>query len=149
MVSRFLEVPLRLSSKLSSKKQEKEITKRAVTKTATTLIKYGAPEGSRTPNRSVRSRVLYPVELQAHERCAYSIESASNCQEKFRVLTFFLSSREMAETEGFEPSMELQTPYSLSRGAPSASRPRLQFQDAYHTDLPPSCKEKIHQLLKI
>ena len=26
----------------------------------------------------------------------------------------------MAEREGFEPSMELLTPYSLSRGAPSA-----------------------------
>lgn len=25
----------------------------------------GAPEGSRTPNRSVRSRVLYPIELRA------------------------------------------------------------------------------------
>ena len=33
----------------------------------------------------------------------------------------------MAEKEGFEPSMELLTPYSLSRGAPSASRPLLQF----------------------
>ena len=32
----------------------------------------------------------------------------------------------MAESEGFEPSMELQTPYSLSRGAPSAARPALQ-----------------------
>ena len=32
----------------------------------------------------------------------------------------------MAEREGFEPSMELLTPYSLSRGAPSASRPSLQ-----------------------
>ena len=31
----------------------------------------------------------------------------------------------MAETEGFEPSIGLQTLYSLSRGAPSASRPRL------------------------
>src|SRR5690606_9772754 len=31
----------------------------------------------------------------------------------------------MAETEGFEPSMELLTPYSLSRGAPSASRASL------------------------
>jgi hypothetical protein len=31
----------------------------------------------------------------------------------------------MAEREGFEPSMELLTPYSLSRGAPSASRPSL------------------------
>ncbi len=27
---------------------------------------YGAPEGIRTPDRSVRSRVLYPAELQAH-----------------------------------------------------------------------------------
>ena len=33
----------------------------------------------------------------------------------------------MAEREGFEPSMELLTPYSLSRGAPSATRPSLQF----------------------
>ena len=49
----------------------------------------------------------------------------------------------MAETEGFEPSMELQTPYSLSRGAPSASRPRLQFRDGYHTDLLRHCKAKI------
>ena len=31
----------------------------------------------------------------------------------------------MAEREGFEPSMELLTPYSLSRGAPSAARPPL------------------------
>ena len=31
----------------------------------------------------------------------------------------------LAEREGFEPSMELLTPYSLSRGAPSASRPSL------------------------
>ena len=29
----------------------------------------------------------------------------------------------MAVREGFEPSMRLQTTYSLSRGAPSASRP--------------------------
>lgn len=33
--------------------------------------------------------------------------------------------QEMAESEGFEPSMELLTPYSLSRGAPSASRATL------------------------
>ncbi len=31
----------------------------------------------------------------------------------------------MAEKEGFEPSIGLQTLYSLSRGAPSASRPPL------------------------
>lgn len=32
----------------------------------------------------------------------------------------------LAETEGFEPSMRLYTPYSLSRGAPSATRSRFQ-----------------------
>ena len=31
----------------------------------------------------------------------------------------------LAEKEGFEPSMGLLTPYSLSRGAPSATRPLL------------------------
>ena len=31
----------------------------------------------------------------------------------------------LAETEGFEPSMRLNTPYSLSRGAPSATRSRF------------------------
>ena len=33
----------------------------------------------------------------------------------------------LAEKEGFEPSMGLLTPYSLSRGAPSATRPLLQI----------------------
>ncbi len=32
----------------------------------------------------------------------------------------------MVEREGFEPSIELQTLYSLSRGAPSATRTPLQ-----------------------
>ena len=36
----------------------------------------------------------------------------------------------LAETEGFEPSMRLYTPYSLSRGAPSATRSR--FQSHYY-----------------
>jgi hypothetical protein len=40
----------------------------------------------------------------------------------------------MAETEGFEPSIGLQTLYSLSRGAPSATRPHLQ-RDAILTRL--------------
>ena len=30
------------------------------------LKKYGAPGEIRTPDRSVRSRVLYPAELRAH-----------------------------------------------------------------------------------
>ncbi len=37
----------------------------------------------------------------------------------------------LAEREGFEPSMELLTPYSLSRGAPSATRPPLQLAKYY------------------
>ncbi len=32
----------------------------------------------------------------------------------------------LAETKGFEPLMRLNTPYSLSRGAPSATRSRFQ-----------------------
>jgi hypothetical protein len=36
----------------------------------------------------------------------------------------------MAEREGFEPSMEFKAPYSLSRGAPSASRPPLRISFA-------------------
>ncbi len=31
-----------------------------------------------------------------------------------------MKKKQVAEREGFEPSMELLTPYSLSRGAPSA-----------------------------
>ena len=38
-------------------------------------------------------------------------------------------SQHLAETEGFEPSMRLYTPYSLSRGAPSATRSRFQNYD--------------------
>ncbi len=41
----------------------------------------------------------------------YSIQLSYGCSTK------------MAVREGFEPSMQLLTAYSLSRGAPSASRP--------------------------
>ena len=65
-------------------------------------LKNGASEGIRTPDRPVRSRVLYPAELRMH---IYK----------------------MAVKEGFEPSIELLTLYSLSRGAPSASRPSHRY----------------------
>ena len=39
----------------------------------------------------------------------------------------------MAVREGFEPSMRLQTTYSLSRGAPSASRPPHRLAEAHIT----------------
>ena len=39
----------------------------------------------------------------------------------------------MAVREGFEPSIRLQTVYSLSRGAPSASRPPHRLAEAHIT----------------
>jgi hypothetical protein len=55
----------------------------------------------------------------------------------------------LAEREGFEPSMELLTPYSLSRGAPSAARPPLQirvftFKPKPQTELPPGTQRRLH-----
>ena len=46
----------------------------------------------------------------------------------------------MAVREGFEPSIRLQTVYSLSRGAPSAARPPHQNSGVYVTDITPKCK---------
>ncbi len=46
-------------------------------------------------------------------------------------------SGKMAESEGFEPSMELLTPYSLSRGAPSAARPTLQIVQSFQRPFGP------------
>ena len=37
----------------------------------------------------------------------------------------------LAESEGFEPSMQVLPTYSLSRGAPSATRSRLQNQPGF------------------
>ena len=59
------------------------------------LKSYSALYGIRTPGLLVRSQTLYPAELTAH-----------------------------TEREGFEPSIRSPV-YSLSRGAPSASRSSL------------------------
>ena len=59
---------------------------------------YGAPGEIRTPDHLVRSQVLYPTELRAHE-VAYYLDAATACQE----IRFFWIY--MAEREGFEPSM--------------------------------------------
>ena len=69
-------------------------------------VEYGASGRIRTSDRSVRSRVLYPAELRM----------------------------QMAVRRGFEPRMQLLTAYSLSRGAPSASRP------PHHTPLTSASK---------
>ena len=80
-------------------------------------LSIGAPGRIRTSDPQVRSLVLYPAELRARNRVAQYAERAFGCQA-------FLSEKQLAETEGFEPSIELLTLYSLSRGAPSASRAR-------------------------
>ncbi len=69
-------------------------------------VRDGASGRIRTSDRSVRSRVLYPAELRM----------------------------QMAVRRGFEPRMQLLTAYSLSRGAPSASRP------PHHTPLSSASK---------
>ena len=78
----------------------------------------GAPGEIRTPDRLVRSQVLYPAELRALLR---SIKVAHYPCHSRRVSRQDADNIWVAEREGFEPSMELLTPYSLSRGAPSAN----------------------------
>ncbi len=49
---------------------------------------YGAPEGIRTPDRSVRSRVLYPAELLARKD-GYCISLALKVKQKRKKLKLF------------------------------------------------------------
>lgn len=113
------------------------------------FLLYGAPGRIRTSDPQVRSLVLYPTELRAREaetklcqpRWDWSIPFAYP-GDIFRFRSAVRRKRDpdepdrmrahgnatVAESEGFEPSMELLTPYSLSRGAPSASRATLRRQ---------------------
>ena len=84
----------------------------------------GAPGRIRTSDPQVRSLVLYPTELRAQKRNYADPLIARQREIPVSALVFRVS-LQVAETEGFEPSMELLTPYSLSRGAPSASRASL------------------------
>ena len=96
---------------------------------------YGAPGRIRTSDRSVRSRVLYPAELQAHifavrELSVFRYPTSMNNTVKqqlfdnlspcdfYKPLPRFVSRylkleyyipklKIMAESEGFEPSMRL------------------------------------------
>ena len=59
----------------------------------------------------------------------YSIQLSYGRVVERRILTNYapvVNDDNMAESEGFEPSMEFP-PYTLSRGAPSATRPTLRF----------------------
>ena len=44
------------------------------------IVSFGATGGIRTPDRSVRSRVLYPAELQLHKLRDYNITFFAVCQ---------------------------------------------------------------------
>ena len=84
----------------------------------------GAPGRIRTSDPQVRSLVLYPTELRAQKR-NYAEPLGARQRKISDSVQVCRVSPQVAETEGFEPSMELLTPYSLSRGAPSASRASL------------------------
>ncbi len=77
--------------------------------------RYGASWRIRTSDRLVRSQVLYPAELRT------------------RIFVPLRTFARMAVREGFEPSIRLQTVYSLSRGAPSATRPPHRLAEAHIT----------------
>ncbi len=79
----------------------------------------GASWRIRTSDRLVRSQVLYPAELRTRIILLCLLANSNE--------------QEMAVREGFEPSMQLQTTYSLSRGAPSASRPPHRLAEAHIT----------------
>ncbi len=110
-----------------------------------TSLKNGASRRIRTSDRSVRSRVLYPAELWMHRNSfliPYGMSLLLHHTAKYgasrRIRTSDRSVRsrvlypaelwmQMAVRRGFEPRMQLLTAYSLSRGAPSASRPPHQY----------------------
>ena len=115
---------LPLAERSRSKSQPKPQRKDEIENRQDNLIRNGAPGRIRTPDPLVRSQVLYPTELPApKERMRIMLTKKSQVKQ----FVALFHSIEMAEKEGFEPSMELLTPYSLSRGAPSASRPFLRI----------------------
>ena len=76
----------------------------------------GAPGEIRTPDRSVRSRVLYPAELRA--RAWYG--KAAHYAKLTRALSRTTHGIWRRERDS-NPRWRFKPPYSLSRGAPSTS----------------------------
>ncbi len=81
----------------------------------------GASSRCPKPNCPVRRRRTYTCWLPCRTTCSLASLSPDNKKPcKNRVFAV------LAEREGFEPSIRLLTLYSLSRGAPSATRASLQ-----------------------
>ena len=93
-------------------------TKKGIAQRQSLFLGDGAPGEIRTPDHLVRSQVLYPTELRALE-VAYYLDATTACQE-IRFICIWRRERDSNPRWAFDP-------YALSRGAPSASRPSLQF----------------------
>ncbi len=93
----------------------------------------GAPGRIRTHDPLVRSQVLYPTELRALllalrpliAQQTFQLVLQPTLRDLHPARSLTCCCRDLAETVGFEPTMQVLPAYSLSRGAPSASRSRL------------------------
>ena len=87
-----------------------------------------APERIRTSDPRFRRPVLYPAELRV-QKPAKRMRPFMDCQAHNGAASdLCVGGADAAEREGFEPSVELLTLHSLSRRAPSATRPPLHIR---------------------
>ena len=77
------------------------------------------------PGESNRTRGAQTARACPTQRCAPQRSSTTSHHQKSQRAPLGGPLAFLAEREGFEPSMQLLTAYSLSRGAPSASRASL------------------------
>src|SRR5690606_899359 len=77
--------------------------------------------------RGPRSTRRYPLATAPGGRLSrYGGQyDSSGARQAHIILMVLMKSKELAERKGFEPSRQLLTVYSLSRGAPSTTRPPL------------------------
>ena len=81
---------------------------------------FCVPGKIRTPDLLIRSQTLYPAELAAQRKAFISHRGLN-------VKPFCMFCHQMAEREGFEPSVQLPVQH-LSRVPPSAARPPLRIR---------------------
>ncbi len=105
-------------------------------------LSRGAPSASRPPHRITFQNLGIMARSEGFEPSTawfvarYSIQLSYERALSYwtlKISTFIRACARMAVREGFEPSIRLQTVYSLSRGAPSASRPPHRLAEAHIT----------------